>query len=70
MAALYIDNPEVDNIHRVVCGHTIFREIVRKGNIVYIDTGAYYNEPSFEGKLTLMNVNDIFDIEITNLSNK
>lgn len=45
----------IKNIDRVVVGHTPLKEVVRLGNMVYIDTGAV-----FDGQLTILTPDDIF----------
>lgn len=48
------DRP-IENIDRVVVGHTVLKEPVLLGNILYIDTG-----PVFNGKLTMLDSLEVF----------
>lgn len=52
------DRP-IDNIDIVVVGHTPTKQVLRLGNIIYIDTGACFTE----GYLTLLNVEEVFEGE-------
>ena len=56
------DKP-IENIDQVVVGHSALKEVVRLGNILYIDTGAVY-----DGYLTLLNVHEVFNGEYKRLS--
>jgi serine/threonine protein phosphatase 1 len=47
----------VKNIDYVVVGHTPMREYKILGNVIYIDTGAYY-----KGKFTIIRANDLFNM--------
>jgi len=46
----------IKNIDRVVVGHTPLKKVVRLGNVVYIDTGAYYTN-----NLTVMTAEQVFE---------
>lgn len=48
----------VKGIDLVVVGHTPVKKVVKLGNVVYIDTGAVYDE----GFLTLINAKDLFGV--------
>ena len=48
-------NETIEGIDAVICGHTPQRNGVKLlGNVWYIDTGACFKNPFFEGSLTVM----------------
>lgn len=48
----------IENIDYVVCGHTPRSKPVRLGNVIYIDTGAYWDQI-----LTVMTIDEIVNVE-------
>lgn len=58
-----MDDTPIKNIDRVVVGHTIVKEPVRLGNVVYIDTGAYNGYD-----LTVFTVDDVFNKKLTTIT--
>lgn len=52
-----VDSSNVENIDLVICGHTPLKMVVRLGNCLYIDTGAFQET----GFLTMINADEAFN---------